>query len=116
MKQKLETADIEALCGLELDREIAERIGLQPVGHEDGVLWVRDGVMNFPFSPTSDWNQFGPLQDKYRIALYPTIARGSGAGIGGSPGWMGSAIPGAPFVDQHALTAGCRALVRALLM
>lgn len=115
MKEKMETSEIESLSGFTLDRAIAERTGLEFVGVEDDVLWVRDGITNFPFSPTSDWGQFGPLQDKYRIALYPTMARGAGAGQTSGDGWMASATAGEAFVDAHSLTAGCRALLRAIL-
>ena len=110
----MENAEIEKLAGAALDREIAERLRLTLAGHEDGVLWVRDEHMRcFPFSPTSDWNQLGPLLLEHRIALYPTMARGTGAGHG-HPGWMGSADPGQPFVDPHILTAGSRALLKRL--
>lgn len=102
--------EIEALNGIDLDRALAGLLGLELVGTDGGAVWVRDGVNMFQFTPTSDWQQFGALMKEHRVALYPTIARGRGAGTGGDPGWMASAEPGQPYVDEHALTAGCRAL------
>jgi len=104
--------DVEKLSILEVERAIATALDLEPVGEQDGVLWVRDGHERYPFSPSCDWNQFGPLMIKYRIALYPTIAWGSGDGVSRrEPGWMASPEPGKPIVETDPLAAGCRALL-----
>ncbi len=110
----MRTEDIEKLSGADLDRAVAEKIGLAIVGHEDGAVWVRDDAMRcYPFTPSASWAQLGPLLEEHRIAIYPTTARGLGAGHG-QPGWLASSEPGSPFVSAHSLTAGCRALLSGL--
>ena len=113
----MQQADIEALVGVDLDRAIAQELGYKVAGQDDEFgLRIQRGMAYVPFSPSSDWTCFGPLMVEHRVALYPTMARGVGAGQSGGVGWMGACEPGAPLVDRHALTAGCRALLQRLVL
>jgi hypothetical protein len=92
--------EIEDLVGVDLDRAIAQALGYHVAGQDDEFgLRIQRGTGYIPFSPSSDWGTFGPLMVKYRVSV----------GSSGN-GWLGDY-----FVDNHALTAGCRALLRVIV-
>ncbi|TFF13683.1 DUF2591 domain-containing protein [Pseudomonas sp. BCA14] len=95
--------------------------GTVSLNEDDNSLWTNIGGFHHGdrWSPSTDWNQTGPLIEKYQIALIPEAHDGL-EGTVMSERWYADIYynGGQQYTTEHCetpLTAACRAIVGANL-
>lgn len=95
--------------------------GSVSLNEDDLSLWVNDGLGNHTdeWSPSTDWNQGGPLVDEHILSLRLAVEPKAGWNAVGGKKYSATAIDLDGFermsFGETRLVAACRAVVEALL-